>query len=148
MDEEQDEPSSDAFTLLDRHITKSIAAVDEPRKMNWGCKMFAPLFELATLPDGALQAVKHAIVLADVCDGLTKRTRWGSMLGQDCSVFNNIDWNLNIILAANWQSLIDPQADGGWNPSVLLDQIRTPARQPKLRDTLLGRCTSVGVSGY
>ncbi|KAK3627036.1 hypothetical protein LTR56_019467 [Elasticomyces elasticus] len=129
------EPSSDAFTMLDRHIIKRIAAVDEPRKMTWCCKVFTPLFELATLPGGALQAVKHAMVLADVCDSLTKRTGWGSMLGQDCRVFSDMDWNLNIILTANWQSLIDPQADDGWNPSVLLDQIRTP-------------CTAVQAPGH
>ncbi|KAK5740973.1 hypothetical protein LTR17_004327 [Elasticomyces elasticus] len=146
MDEEQVEPSSDAFAILDCHITERIAAVDEPRKMTWCCKVFAPLFELATLPGGALQAVKHAIVLADVCDSLTKRTRWGSILGHDCRVFSNIDWNLNIILTANWQSLIDPQADGGWNPSVLLDQIRTPCTAAQAPGHFTGKmyfCRSV-----
>ncbi|KAK3648757.1 hypothetical protein LTR56_001030 [Elasticomyces elasticus] len=146
MDEEQVEPSDDAFTMLDRHIADRIAAVDEPRKMIWCCKVFAPLFELATLPGGALQAVKHAVVLADVCDGLTKRTRWGSMLGQDCRVFSNIDWNLNIILTANWQSLIDPQADDGWNPLVLLDQIRTPCTAAQAPGHFTGKmyfCRSV-----
>ncbi|KAK4899783.1 hypothetical protein LTR27_003049 [Elasticomyces elasticus] len=140
------EPSYDAFTMLDRHIAERIAAVDEPRKMIWCCKVFAPLFELATLPGGALHAVKHAIVLADVCDSLAKRTRWGSILGQDCRVFSNIDWNLNIILTATWQSLIDPQADDGWNPSVLLDQIRNPCTAAQAPGHFTGKmyfCRSV-----